>query len=292
MVISIARCGGTLRENRSRGLGCPSGIERWLFVLAAGLPHCLPHRPGVGYISSQRRALPLARCGERRYRMIVNNVPSRGRRTARATLFARTGRYDHRRLRLTVVDRVLDTLVGLLLPDVVSSRFSATPPCSAAAVDWLLVGSGGAIAALLVSSSPRSIRPRRALWELVWPSGAPRMELGVSPAFVRRRTGCSSECALAIVFLALVLWLVNGTSFFIAFKAGARRSISAAFFCKALQRSASPSAPASLGIEAASKSRSAFTGSRDPRRELCAWISPSGGIPITVTGSDREDGGH
>jgi uncharacterized protein (TIRG00374 family) len=198
--------------------------------------------------------------------MMVNNVsPARAGELARAYVLSReTGRIGFTAsLASLVVDRVFDTLVVLVLLLVVVSLPQF--PAGATVAGWpisrlLILGSVVALGALVVLVLAALYPDRVArLWERALTKRAPRLMargrdillsfgagLGVLRDFRRS----------SIVFLwALVGWLVNGTSFWIAFKAvGIEAPFSAALFLQSLLAFAvaAPSAPGFFGVFEAS----------------------------------------
>jgi glycosyltransferase 2 family protein len=200
--------------------------------------------------------------------MMVNNVsPARAGELARAYVVAR----DTRRVAFAaalaslVVDRVFDTVVVLLLLLTVALLPSFPP--GAVAFGWpidklLLVTAAVALFALLVlvviaMNPERLVR----LAEPVIGRLAPRLlerGRGFLLSFGSGLTVLRDPRRSAIVFFwALVMWLVNGSSFWIAFKAvGINASFSAALFLQSLLAGAvaAPSAPGFFGVfEAATK---------------------------------------
>ncbi len=200
--------------------------------------------------------------------MMVNNVsPARAGELARAYVVA----HETKRVRFAaalaslVVDRLFDTVVVLVLLLIVA--FMPGFPPGAVAFGWpidklLLVTAAVALFALLVlvviaMNPERLVR----IAEPVIGRLAPRL-LEKGRAFLLSfGSGLSVLRDLrrsAIVFFwALVMWLVNGSSFWIAFKAvGITASFNAALFLQSLLAGAvaAPSAPGFFGLfEAATK---------------------------------------
>ena len=200
--------------------------------------------------------------------MMVNNVAlARAGELARAYVIAReTGKVRFSAaLASLVVDRVFDTLVVLLLLLAVVS-LPGFPP-GATVGGWsisrlLLLGAAVAITALVILVLAAMFPERLVrLWERVLGNRAPRvMERGrgILLSFGSGLGVLRDVRRSAIVFFwALVMWIVNGTSFWVAFKAvGIEAPISAAFFLQSLLAAAvaAPSAPGFFGpFEAATK---------------------------------------
>lgn len=200
--------------------------------------------------------------------MMVNNVsPARAGELARAFVLAReTGRVRFTAsLASLVVDRVFDTLVVLVILLVVVSLPNF--PSGAVVGGWsmarlLLVGALVAIVALVVLVLAALYPDRLArIWERALGSRSPRlMERGreILLSFGSGLAVLRDARRSAIVFAwALAQWLVNGVSFWIAFKAvGITAPFSAALFLQSLLAAAvaAPSAPGFFGVfEAATK---------------------------------------
>lgn len=200
--------------------------------------------------------------------VMVNNVsPARAGELARAYVVSR----ETNRVRFAaslaslVVDRVFDTIIVLLLLLVVASLPGF--PSDAVAFGWpisrlLFVGASVALFVLLVlvgiAMNPELLAR---FVERVIRRVAPRlMERGRSflLSFGSGLGVLRDPRRSAIVFFwALVMWLVNGASFWIAFGAvGLKASYSAALFLQSLLAGAvaAPSAPGFFGpFEAATK---------------------------------------
>lgn len=232
--------------------------------------------------------------------MMVNNVsPARAGELARAYVLAReTGRIKFATaLASLVVDRVFDTLVVLLLLLLVVSLPAF--PDGAMVGGWpvsklLIVFSAIAIVALvllvLAALFPRGVVR---LWERTLGGIAPKlMERGrdILISFGDGLGVLRDVRRSAIVFFwALVMWLVNGTSFWIAFKAvGIDAPFSAALFLQSLLAFAvaAPSAPGFFGpFEAASKvALSVYGVSETVAVSYALGYHLLGWIPITVIG--------
>ena len=200
--------------------------------------------------------------------MMMNNVsPARAGELARAYILAReTGRIKFTAaLGSLVVDRVFDTLVVLLLLLIAVSVPAF--PGGAMVGSWpiaklLIVFTAIALTALLTLILA-ALFPHRVvkIWERALGGVAPRiMERGrgILVSFGEGLGVLRDPRRSAIVFFwALVMWLVNGTSFWIAFKAvGIDAPYSGALFLQSLLAFAvaAPSAPGFFGpFEAASK---------------------------------------
>jgi uncharacterized protein (TIRG00374 family) len=198
---------------------------------------------------------------------MVNNVsPARAGELARAYVLSReTGRLTFTAaLASLVVDRVFDTLVILLLLLIAVSLPGF--PAGATVGSWpvnrlLMVGAIVAIAALIVLVLAAMFPDRLArLWERALGGRAPQLMARGRDILLSFGAGLSvlrDVRQSAIVFLlALVSWLVNAASFWIAFKAvGIGAPFSAALFLQSLLAAAvaAPSAPGFFGVfEAAS----------------------------------------
>lgn len=232
--------------------------------------------------------------------MMVNNVsPARAGELARAWVVSReTGRLSFTAaLASLVVDRVFDLLVVLLLLLIVVSMPQF--PAGAMVGSWsvskvLIVGVGVALSALLVLVLA-ALYPDRVvrLWEHALGRVAPRiMERGrvILLSFGAGLGVLRDLRRSAIVFFwALVMWLLNGTSFWIAFKAvGIEAPFSAALFLQSLLAFAVavPSAPGFFGpFEAASKVALSVYGIDETLAVSYALgYHLLGWIPITVIG--------
>ena len=231
---------------------------------------------------------------------MVNNVAlARAGELARAYVISR----DVKHVRFSaalgslVVDRVFDSLVILLLLLAVASLPGF--PADATVAGWsiahlLLVGAAVALTALVVLVLA-ALYPERLvrLWERALEKRAPRiMERGRGILFsfgaglgvlrdVRR--------SATVFFWALVMWLVNGTSFWVAFKAvGIEAPLSAAFFLQSLIAAAvaAPSAPGFFGaFEASTKVALSVYGIDDTLAVSYALgYHILGWIPITLIG--------
>jgi uncharacterized protein (TIRG00374 family) len=218
---------------------------------------------------------------------------------ARAFVLAReTGRVRFTAsLASLVVDRVFDALVVLLLLLIVVSR--PTFPSGAVVGSWsvarlLLVGAAIAIAALVALVLAAMYPDRLArLWERALGSRAPRlMERGrdVLLSFGSGLGVLRNLRLSALVFAwALAQWLVNGVSFWIAFRAvGIDAPFSAALFLQSLLAAAvaAPSAPGFFGVfEASAKVALSVYGIEDTLAiSYALGYHLLGWIPITVIG--------
>ena len=232
--------------------------------------------------------------------MMVNNVsPARAGELARAYVLSReTGRIRFTAsLASLVVDRVFDTLVVLVLLLVVVSLPQF--PSGATVAGWsmsrlLVVGAAVALAALTVLVLAALYPDRLArLWERALGRRAPRvmargrdilLSFGAGLGVLRdvRRS--------AIVFgWALAQWLVNGASFWIAFRAvDIDAPFSAALFLQSLIAAAvaAPSAPGFFGVfEASTKVALSVYGIDDTLAVSYALgYHALSWIPITVIG--------
>jgi uncharacterized protein (TIRG00374 family) len=199
---------------------------------------------------------------------MVNNVsPARARELARAYVLAReTGRIGFTAsLASLVVDRVFDLLVVLLLLVAVVSLPGF--PSGAMVGSWpinrlMLAAAVVAMTALTVLVLAALFPDRLArLWEGALGSRAPRVMARGREILLSFGSGLSVlrdvRLSLIVFFWALVAWVVNGVSFWIAFKAvGITAPVSAAFFlqCVLVAAVAAPSAPGFFGVfEAATK---------------------------------------
>jgi uncharacterized protein (TIRG00374 family) len=199
---------------------------------------------------------------------MVNNVsPARAGELARAYVLSReTGRISFTAsLASLVVDRVFDALVVVVLLLVAVSLPGF--PAGATVGGWsmsrlLLAGAVVAIAALVVLVLAALFPDRLArLWERALGSRAPRLMARGREVLLSFGAGLGvlrNVRLSAIVFVwALISWLVNGASFWIAFKAvGIEAPFTAALFLQSVLAAsvAAPSAPGFFGIfEAAAK---------------------------------------
>jgi hypothetical protein len=232
--------------------------------------------------------------------MMVNNVsPARAGELARAFVVSReTGRVRFTAsLASLVVDRVFDTVVVLVLLLVVVSLPDF--PTNASVAGWpisrlLLVGTLVAMAALVVLVLAALYPDRLArIWERALASRAPRvMERGrdILLSFGSGLGVLRDPRQSAIVFAwALAQWLVNGASFWIAFRAvGINAPFSAALFLQSLLAAAvaAPSAPGFFGVfEASAKVALSVYGIDDTVAVSYALgYHLLGWIPITLIG--------
>lgn len=200
--------------------------------------------------------------------MMVNNVsPARAGELARAFVLAReTGRIRFTAaLASLVVDRVFDAIVVLVLLMIVvlMPAFPEGAMIGNMPVDRvLLLGAGVAIAALLMliffALYPDTLVR---VWEKMLGQRAPKLMArgrDILRAFGAGLSVLKDPRRSSIVFLvALAGWLVNGASFWIAFRAvGIEAPFSAALFLQSLlaMAVAIPSAPGFFGLfEAATK---------------------------------------
>lgn len=231
---------------------------------------------------------------------MVNNVAlARAGELARAYVISR----DVKHVRFSaalgslVVDRVFDSLVILLLLLAVASLPGF--PADATVAGWsvahlLLVGAAIALTALIVLVLA-ALYPERLvrLWERALEKRAPRLmergrgillSFGAGLGVLRdvRRSA-------TVFFWALVMWLVNGTSFWVAFKAvEIEAPLSAAFFLQSLIAAAvaAPSAPGFFGaFEASTKVALSVYGIDDTLAVSYALgYHILGWIPITLIG--------
>lgn len=232
--------------------------------------------------------------------MMVNNVsPARAGELARAFVLSReTGRVRFTAsLASLIVDRVFDTVVVLLLLLVVVSLPDF--PSNATVAGWpisrlLLVGALVAMAALVVLVLAALYPDRLArIWERALASRAPGvMERGrdILLSFGSGLGVLRDPRQSAIVFAwALAQWLVNGASFWIAFRAvGIIAPFSAALFLQSLLAAAvaAPSAPGFFGVfEASAKVALSVYGIDDTLAVSYALgYHLLGWIPITLIG--------
>lgn len=232
--------------------------------------------------------------------MMVNNVsPARAGELARAWVLAReTGRVRFTAsLASLVVDRVFDSLVVLLLLLIVVSLPQF--PSGAVVAGWpvsrlLLAGALVAIVALMGLVLAALFPDRLAhLWERALGGRAPRLMARGRDILLTFGSGLGVLRDLrrsAIVFAwALAQWLVNGASFWIAFKAvGIAAPFSAALFLQSLLAAAvaAPSAPGFFGVfEASTKIALSVYGIDDTLAVSYALgYHALSWIPITVIG--------
>ena len=200
--------------------------------------------------------------------MMVNNVsPARAGELARAYVVAN----ETKRVRFAaalaslVVDRIFDTVIVLLLLLIVVLLPSFPPGATAFGwpVDKLILATAAVALFALLVLVVIAMNPQRLvrLAEPVIGRVAPRL-LEKGRAFLLSfGSGLSvlrdpRRCAI-VFFWALVMWLVNGSSFWIAFKAvGIQANFAAALFLQSLLAGAvaAPSAPGFFGVfEAATK---------------------------------------
>ena len=232
--------------------------------------------------------------------MMVNNVsPARAGELARAYVLSReTGRVRFTAsLASLVVDRVFDSLIVLLLLLIVVSLPGF--PENATVGNWpierlLMVGAIVAMVALVTLVLAALFPDRLArLWERALGGRAPRLMARGRDILLAFGSGLSvlrDARQSAIVFVwTLAQWLVNGASFWIAFKAvGIEAPFSAALFLQSLLAVAvaAPSAPGFFGVfEAASKVALSVYGIGDTLAVSYALgYHLLGWIPITVIG--------
>jgi uncharacterized protein (TIRG00374 family) len=231
---------------------------------------------------------------------MVNNVsPARAGELARAYVLSReTGRITFTAsLASLVVDRVFDALVVLLLLLVVVSLPGF--PADARVGGWsmnrlLLAGALVAITALVALVLAALFPERMAqLWERALGRRAPRLMARGRDILLSFGAGLKvlrDVRQSAIVFLwALLSWLVNGASFWIAFKAvGINAPFTAALFLQSLLAVAvaAPSAPGFFGVfEASAKIALSVYGIDDTLAVSYALgYHLLGWIPITLIG--------
>ena len=232
--------------------------------------------------------------------MMVNNVsPARAGELARAYVLSReTGRIRFTAsLASLVVDRVFDTLVVLVLLLVVVSLPQF--PSGATVAGWsmsrlLVVGAAVALAALTVLVLAALYPDRLArLWERALGRRAPRLMARGRDILLSFGAGLGvlrDVRRSAIVFgWALAQWLVNGASFWIAFRAvDIDAPFSAALFLQSLIAAAvaAPSAPGFFGVfEASTKVALSVYGIDDTLAVSYALgYHALSWIPITVIG--------
>lgn len=232
--------------------------------------------------------------------MMVNNVsPARAGELARAYVLSReTGRVRFTAsLASLVVDRVFDTLVVLVLLLVVVSLPQF--PSGATVAGWsmsrlLVVGAAVALAALTVLVLAALYPDRLArLWERALGRRAPRLMARGRDILLSFGAGLGvlrDVRRSAIVFgWALAQWLVNGASFWIAFRAvDIDAPFSAALFLQSLIAAAvaAPSAPGFFGVfEASTKVALSVYGIDDTLAVSYALgYHALSWIPITVIG--------
>jgi glycosyltransferase 2 family protein len=231
---------------------------------------------------------------------MVNNVsPARAGELARAYVLSReTGRVSFAAsLASLVVDRVFDALVVVLLLLVVVSLpgFPADAmvggwPISRLLLAGALVAMTALIALVLAALFPES--PAR-LWERALGARAPRLMARGRDILLSFGAGLKvlrDVRQSAIVFLwALLSWLVNAVSFWIAFKAvGIEAPFTAALFLQSLLAAAvaAPSAPGFFGVfEASAKVALSVYGIDNTLAVSYALgYHLLGWIPITVIG--------
>jgi hypothetical protein len=198
--------------------------------------------------------------------MMVNNVAlARAGELARAFVVTRAVRNVTFTAALAslVVDRLFDTLVILLLLLIVVMLpgFPADAVVAGWSVDRILtVGAGLALLALVVFAFV-AIYPERMLrvWELMFGRIAPRFT--ERSVVILRSFGSGLgvlrdlRLSATVFVLALAQWLVNGASFWVAFRAvGLDAPFSAALFLQSLvaMSVAVPSAPGFFGVFEAS----------------------------------------
>ena len=231
---------------------------------------------------------------------MVNNVsPARAGELARAYVLSReTGRVSFTAsLASLVVDRVFDALVVVLLLLVVVSLpgFPADAmvgawPISRLLLAGALVAMTALIALVLAALFPEG--PAR-LWERALGTRAPRLMARGRDILLSFGAGLKvlrDVRQSAIVFLwALLSWLVNAVSFWIAFKAvGIDAPFTAALFLQSLLAAAvaAPSAPGFFGVfEASAKVALSVYGIDNTLAVSYALgYHLLGWIPITVIG--------
>lgn len=231
---------------------------------------------------------------------MVNNVsPARAGELARAYVLAReTGRLSFTAaLASLVVDRVFDALVVLLilLVVVLLPGFPSTATVGGWSVNRLLVGGSVVALTALVVLVFAALYPGKvlALWDRALGSRAPRLKrrgAEILEAFGRGLSVLRDPRLSAIVFLwAMVSWLVNGASFWIAFKAvGIDAPFTAALFLQAVLvfAVAAPSAPGFFGVfeAAATVALSVYGIDSTLAVSYALGYHLLGWIPITVIG--------
>lgn len=194
--------------------------------------------------------------------MMVNNVsPARAGELARAYVLSReTGRVRFTAsLASLVVDRVFDAVIVLLLLLIVVSLpgFPSGAQVGTMGVDRvLLIGAAVAVGAM-VTLVVLAMFPERLvqLWDRMFGARAPRLRergRGILEAFGSGLSVLRDPRRSLIVFAwAMAQWLVNGASFWIAFRAvGIDGSVSAALFLQSIlaMAVALPSAPGFFGV--------------------------------------------
>ena len=198
--------------------------------------------------------------------MMVNNVsPARAGELARAFVLSReTGRVRFTAsLASLVVDRVFDAVVILLLLLVVVSLpgFPAGATVGGMSVDRLLLITAGIAVGAMIMLVLLALYPDQLvrLWERMLGTRAPRLMergRGLLQSFGSGLSVLRDPRRSLIVFAwALAGWLVNGISFWIAFRAvGIDASPSAALFLQSIlaMAVAVPSAPGFFGVFEAS----------------------------------------
>lgn len=199
---------------------------------------------------------------------MVNNVsPARAGELARAYVLSReTGRISFTAsLASLVVDRVFDMLVILVLLVLVASLPGF--PAGAMVGTWpvsrlMLVAAAFALTALVILVLAALFPDRlAALWERALGRRAPRLMVRGREILLSFGAGLSvlrdARLSLIVFFWAFVAWVLNGISFWLAFKAvGIQAPLTAAFFlqCVLVAAVAVPSAPGFFGVfEAAAK---------------------------------------
>jgi uncharacterized protein (TIRG00374 family) len=231
---------------------------------------------------------------------MVNNVsPARAGELARAYVLSReTGRVSFTAsLASLVVDRVFDAVVVVLLllvvvslPGFPADAMVGSWPISRLLLAGALVAITALIALLLAALFPES--PAR-LWERAIGTRAPRLMARGREILLSFGAGLKvlrDVRQSAIVFLlALLGWLVNAVSFWIAFKAvGIEAPFTAALFLQSLLAAAvaAPSAPGFFGVfEASAKVALSVYGIDNTLAVSYALgYHLLGWIPITVIG--------
>lgn len=232
--------------------------------------------------------------------MMVNNVsPARAGELARAWVLTKeTGRVRFTAsLASLVVDRVFDTLVVLLLLLIVVSLPQF--PAGATVAGWpvgrlLAFGAGAALAALFVLVLAAIYPDRIArLWERALGRLAPRFMARGRDILLSFGAGLGvlrdPRRSFIVLAWAVAQWLVNGSSFWVAFHAvGIDAPFSAALFLQSVLAAAvaAPSAPGFFGVfEAATKVSLAVYAIPDTLAVSYALgYHLLGWIPITVIG--------
>jgi len=232
--------------------------------------------------------------------MMVNNVsPARAGELARAFVLAR----ETQRIRFTaalaslVVDRVFDAVIILLLLLIAVSLpgFPSGAMIGNVEVDRvLLIGASVAVGAMVIlvglAMFPEVLVQ---FWDRMFGARAPRLkERGrtILQAFGSGLSVLRDPRRSLIVFAwALVMWLVNGASFWIAFRAvGIDAPISMALFLQSIlaMAVAAPSAPGFFGVfEAGTKVALGVYGIDDTMAVSYALgYHVLGFVPITLIG--------